>query len=226
MPYVFDRTMDVHHIYTERQIDFLSPELKSKCKRHVFKPGDVICRKGDMIRCIRFIESGSCAEAAYSTEGTLRSNFTIDPTNGSIGLMEIFCLQRRFVSSIVAVEPMVIWDLPVKYVYEDIMTDPNLVLKYCFILAKALLASSDQQSLLYLQSSDRVRHFLARYCSSVMQEDSVVVIRESYDSIGAQIGLSGKTVARIIRKLISEGAVSKSGKHISMTYDQYIRMLQ
>ena len=224
MPYTFDHSMDHLNIYTERQIDFLTPELRAKYRRRTYKPGDILCRAGDEIRYIRFIESGSCTDALDTADGLRHSSFILDTTDGSIGLMEIFCLQRRIVSTLVALEPTVILDLPVKYVYENIMRDPSLVLKYSFILAKALLATSDREQLIHLRSPERVSYYLVHYCSSVMKDGADVTVAETYDSIGAQIGVSGKTVARRIRELEAEGLVGRKGKHITVSFAQYKKL--
>ncbi len=225
MSYFFDRDLDRNGILVERNLDFLSPELLAACTRKVYAKGEIVVETGAVLKDVGFIESGSCRNLIYSPDGSEKSTFILDSAYGAIGLLEVFCLQKKIISTIVASEPTVILHLPLEYVYSHFMNDNSILRKCCFHFSRALLHMDDSSVLQYYSGKDKLIYHLTSSCRSVLKEGEIYTVPNSYEQIGSLLNLSSKTVYRSMQELMKDGLVSKRGKRITISYPQYIEML-
>ena len=217
--------MDKNDIYVEQNLDFLTPELLAACTRKTYAKGELVIEAGSTLKDIGFIESGSCRNVIYSPDGSEKSSFILDSAYGSIGLMEVFCLQKKIICTIIACEPTVILHLPLEYVYSHFMNDNAILRKCCFHFSRALLHTDDATALQYYSGKEKVIFHLTSSCRNVLKEGDTYTVPNSYEQIGSLLNLSSKTVYRSMQELMKDGLVSKQGKRITVSYLQYRKML-
>lgn len=99
--------------------------------------------------------------------------------------------------------------------------------KYLYLVSQDLYCRSCNDGLLYyIRGIDRVSYYLVKYYASHNYMYEKLTIPSNFESISMNIGICVRTVGRSIRKLRERGMISITGKHITMSYEQYKRMQQ
>jgi len=206
-------------------LDLLPQELLKQCRRITYEPGECIINEGDTIAYIYFIESGIADGMKRFENGKDYQYFKLDKVNGAIGLLELFSRQRSVIATIVARTEVVILRVDAAELYMHVVENNELLLRYTFHIAKDLYNDSGKNGHLFYQNGlERLCFYLTNYYMSAELQDTVIV-RQSYQTIANQIGVSIRTVGRAVQYLHGKGMCSHCGKFISIDRRQYERII-
>ena len=222
---------DMMHVWNQFDVtcgialDLLPEALVARCKRKKYAPKDVIISEGDLLEYVYFIESGVVDGMKRFENGKDYQYFRLDRFNGAIGLLELFSRQSSIIATIVAKTNVSILRIPADELYLFAMNDMPLLRKISCHIANDLYRDSGLNGrLFYLNGLERVCFYLTDYYQKFSYPQSVIVVRQSYQTIANHIGVSQRTVVRAIRDLRAEGLCSMCGKHIQISREQMERM--
>lgn len=206
-------------------LELLPAQMLPRCKRIAYAPGEVIVSEGDVIEYIYFIESGIVDGMKQFESGKDYQYFKLDKVNGAIGLLELFSRQKIIIATIVAKTEVSILRADAAELYASVMDDPALLKKYAYHIAVDLYNDSGKNGHLFYQSGlERVCFYLSGYYLTNSGGQDAVVVRQSYQTIANQIGVSSRTVGRAVRYLQQNGLCGHAGKCIRLDRRQYERM--
>lgn len=213
------RSYDVSY---KNLLDLLPEALRGRCKRISYAPEETIVSEGDTIEYLYFIESGVVDGMKRYENGKDYQYFKLDKANGAIGLLEIFSRQRRIIATIVAKTPVTVLRADAAELYAYIMEDMTLLRKYTYHIAMDLYRDSGKNGQLFYQSGlERVSSYLTDYYMNNSYRQDRVIVRQSYQAIANQIGVSTRTVGRAVRCLQENGLCAHEGKSICIDRRQY-----
>ena len=225
MKHPLDATWQKYDAAFDVLLDLLPQELLSCCKRICYAPNDVVVNEGDLLEYIYFIESGVVDGVKRYENGKEFQYFKLDKVNGAIGLLELFSRQRTIIATIVASTKVTMLRVSAAELYACVMEDAALLRKYTYHIAKDLYNDSGKNGQLFYKSGlERVCFYLSEYYLRNRDEQGAVIVRQSYQSIANQIGVSTRTVGRAIRYLQQNELCGHAGKFVRIDPIQHARI--
>ena len=116
--------------YNQFNYSILPEELKEKGITVKFRPNEVIISQGDFPRYIYFIMEGIAFGTRNYHDGKNYRYFTLTPSTGSIGLLEVVAHKPRAVATVIAATDMKMLKLDSAIAYEYI-TNHTEMLRRC-----------------------------------------------------------------------------------------------
>ena len=209
-------------------VDVLPKEIVEQGKKMVFHKGEEIVSQGELLKYIYFIKSGQTIGGRNYEDGNEYKYFRIeyDKVNGGIGLLELLAQRDKYVASIICETDVEILRISAEAIYEVVMNNPEMLRRCVLIIAKDLYECSAREGdLYYLSGVNRLRNYLIRYFEINDMGSDKVVVREEYQDIAKQIGVSVRTVGRSIQKLKQSGEILSISKKVVLTKEK-INMLK
>ena len=206
----------------------LPESLKNRGECVEIEPKTLIVSRGAFPQEVFFILEGTAAGIREYADGNEYSYFQLDKSNGSIGLLELFARKDRYVATIVSLTKMKLMKIDSEVVYGAIMEDVSLLRRCTVLLADELYQRSGNDGILYyFQGIDRVRYYLTSYYEEhkAEQTSGKVIVLAEYQEIASSIGVSVRTVGRNLRKLKEGQEIGSFRKKITVTEEQYRKML-
>ena len=194
----------------------------------------VVKKKKDMV----IVEENAKADTVYIlVEGTVSAidyrikGFAYDymwfyPIE-VFGAMELFFEKPLYMTTLKAVTDCTFLVLSREQYKRWVWNDNNALRMECKSMGKYLL---DQNRIarvqLFLQGMDRIMYmFVLHYEKNITRpQDKILVVTSSRQVIAEKSGLSIKTVNRSIKKMEEEGLISKNGRKILISWEQYLKM--
>lgn len=197
--------------------------LQRQAETILFSACSLIVTRGEMPSYIYFIQSGIVAGVREYENGNEYNYFRLDNANGCIGLLELLAQETRYVASIICMTEVTAACIDAAAVYCAIMQDINLLRRCTALLASDLYQRSGSDGACGI---DRVRYYLIAYFEENSKHGDSVIVREEYQDIASHIGMSVRTVGRNIQKLRQSGEILSKNRHILMTREQYLKIVQ
>ncbi len=206
-------------------LDLLPESLAPRSKRITYAPGEVVVGEGDHIEYVYFIESGVVDGMKRFENGKDYQYFKLDKVNGAIGLLELFSQQRITIATIVAKTQVSVQRVDAAELYAVVMENPALLRKYTYHIARDLYQDSGKNGRLFYQKGlERVCFYLTNYYTNNAHQKDPVIVRQSYQVIANQIGVSTRTVGRAVQHLKAAGLCDLAGKCICLHRRQFERI--
>lgn len=216
-----------YHAETAFNWSVLPGALQQQAETIRFPARSLIVTRGEMPSYIYFIQSGIVAGVREYENGNEYNYFRLDNANGCIGLLELLAQETSYVASIICMTEVIAARIDAAAVYCAIMEDINLLRRCTALLASDLYQRSGSDgALYYFRGIDRVRYYLIAYFEENSKHGGSVTVQEEYQNIASHIGMSVRTVGRNIQKLRQSGEILSKNRHILMTREQYLKMVQ
>lgn len=207
--------------------DMVKDRVVNRFPKLNYQKGDVIVYRGDFPNYIFFIVDGQAIGTKFYEDGSQYDYFTLNNTNGSIGLLEIMAKENQIIATVTCLTDLVCYRVPSDIVYGWIMNDIQLLRVSANLLSNDLYRSSRRDGLFNrLEGIDRVRQFLIEYYQQNRQLNSDVVwINYTREQIGNQLGLSIRTISRVYRQLITNGEITNIQRKIYVDTHNYQQLI-
>lgn len=195
--------------------------------RLTYPKGKVIVYRGDFPDYIYFIVQGQAVGTKYYEDGSQYDYFTLDHTNGSIGLLEVMAKKPQIIATVTCFTDLICYKVPSEIVYDWIMNDIQLLRVSANLLSNDLYRSSRRDGLFnHLEGIDRVRQFMIEYYrQNKVQNGEFVKVNLNRLQIGNQLGLSIRTVSRSYQQLIANGELTNLQRKIYIDERNYERLI-
>lgn len=207
----------------------LPEELAARGSKIEYQPNSIVVSRGDFPENIYFILEGIVAGVREYSNGNTYSYFRLDPSNGSIGLLEVLAKREKYIATIVTVTKVKALRLDSAIVYHEIMENISFLRKCSNLLSDDLYQRSGNDGVMYyLSGLDRVRYFLTNYYASHPEkkdEKGQMVVDAAYQEIANAIGMSIRTVGRNLQKLRASGEIKSEKKRILIGEKQYEKLI-
>ncbi len=212
--------------YDQFNYSILPEELKKKGIVVEYRPNEVIINQGDFPRHIFFIIEGIAFGTRNYSDGNNYRYFTLTPSTGSIGLLEVAARKPRAVATVIAATDMKMFKLDSAVAYEYLMTHTEMLWNCIYIVADDLYQRSGNDGFLYYRRGlDRVRYYLVQYYLMHHQEEEALVVEPDYQTLASNIGLSVRTVVRCVQKLKQLDEISSCRRKLTISPQQHARSM-
>ena len=186
----------------------------------------VIISQGDFPRYIYFIMEGIAFGTRNYNDGNNYRYFTLTPSTGSIGLLEVVAHKPRAVATVIAATDMKMLKLDSAIAYEYITNHTEMLRRCAYIVADDLYQRSGNDGFLYYKRGlDRVRYYLVQYYLMHHQEEEALVVEPDYQTLASNIGLSVRTVVRCVQKLKQLDEISSCRRKLTISPQQHARSM-
>lgn len=205
----------------------LPQEIQSKGKAVTFHPKQFIVLRGDFIRYVYFIKSGSAMGTRNYADGNEYNYFLIDNQNGNIGLLELFAREPEYIASILCTTEVTAIRMDAEIIYDYVMQNQEMLHRCITLIAQDLYQrSANDGRFYYLDGINRVRHYLVDYYHEHFKDcKKKVTVYAEYRDIATSVGVSVRTVGRSIRQLKEKGEIQSAGKKVIIDADNYSLLL-
>lgn len=212
--------------YNQFNYSILPEELKEKGVTVKFRPNEVIISQGDFPRHIYFIMEGIAFGTRNYNDGNNYRYFTLTPSTGSIGLLEVVAHKPRAVATVIAATDMEMLKLDSAIAYEYITNHTEMLRRCAYIVADDLYQRSGNDGFLYYKRGlDRVRYYLVQYYLMHSSDEKTLVVEPDYQTLASNIGLSVRTVVRCVQKLKQADEVSSFRRKLTISPAQHARSM-
>lgn len=212
--------------YNQFNYTILPDELRQKGMVVRYRSNEVIINQGDFPRYIYFIMEGLAFGSRNDSNGNNYRYFTLTPSTGSIGLLEVAARKPGAVATVIAATDMKMLKLDSAIAYEYLMTHTEMLWNCIYIVAEDLYQRSGNDGFLYYKRGiDRVRYYLAQYYLLHHQEEEILTVEPDYQTLASNIGLSVRTVVRCVQKLKQLDEVSSCRRKLTISPAQHARSM-
>jgi len=212
--------------YDQFNYSILPKELRERGSIVRFRPKEAIINQGDFPRYIFFIIEGVAFGTRNYSDGNNYHYFTLTPSTGCIGLLEVIARKQKAVATVIAATDMKLLKLDSAVAYEYLMTHIEILRNCAYIVSSDLYQRSGNDGFLYYKKGiDRVRYYLVQYYLMHHQEEEVLVVEPDYQALASNIGLSVRTVVRCVRKLKQTEEISSWHRKITISPAQHARIM-
>ena len=201
-------------------------ELKEKGIPVTYRPNEVIINQGDFPRHIFFIIEGIAFGTRNYNDGNNYRYFTLTPSTGSIGLLEVVAHKPRAVATVIAATDMKMLKLDSAVAYEYITNHTEMLRRCAYIVADDLYQRSGNDGFLYYKRGlERVRYYLVQYYLMHHTGEEALIVEPDYQTLASNIGLSVRTVVRCVQKLKQTDEISSLRRKLTITPAQHARSM-
>ncbi len=212
--------------YNQFNYSILPEELKEKGSIVSYRPNEVIINQGDFPRYIFFIMEGLAFGTRNYHDGNNYRYFTLTPSTGSIGLLEVAARKPGAVATVIAATEMKMLKLDSAIAYEYLMTHMEMLWNCIYIVANDLYQRSGNDGFLYYKKGlDRVRYYLVQYYLLHHLEEDILVVEPDYQVLASNIGLSVRTVVRCVQKLKQLDEITSCRRKLTISPEQHERSM-
>lgn len=205
----------------------LPEKIQQYGKKVTFWPKQFIVLRGDALRYIYFIKSGSALGTRNYANGNEYNYFVIDNENGNIGLLELFAREPEYIASIICTTQVEAIRIEAEVIYDFVMEDKEMLHRCITLIAQDLYKrSANDGRFYYLDGINRVRHYFVDYYNEHLRKDSSeVTVYAEYQDIATSVGISIRTVGRSIYKLKENGEIRSRDKKVVIDENCYKSLL-
>lgn len=205
----------------------LPEEIQRKGKELTFQPKQFIVFRGDSLRYIYFIKSGSALGTRNYADGNEYNYFLIDSENGSIGLLELFAREAEYIASILCTTEVTTIRMDAEIIYDYVMEDKEMLHRCITLIAQDLYKrSANDGRFYYMDGINRVRHYFIDYYNIHLKEkNKKITVYAEYRDIATSVGISIRTVGRSIRQLKENGEIQSKNKKVIIDENNYQLLL-
>ncbi len=212
--------------YNQFNYSILPKELKEKGIPVTYRPNEVIINQGDFPRHIFFIIEGIAFGTRNYNDGNNYRYFTLTPSTGSIGLLEVVAHKPRAVATVIAATDMKMLKLDSAVAYEYITNHTEMLRRCAYIVADDLYQRSGNDGFLYYKRGlERVRYYLVQYYLMHHTGEEALIVEPDYQTLASNIGLSVRTVVRCVQKLKQTDEISSLRRKLTITPAQHARSM-
>ncbi len=194
----------------------LPEKIRKYGKELTFQPKQFIVFRGDFLRYIYFIKSGSALGTRNYADGNEYNYFVVDCNNGSIGLLELFAREPEYIASIMCTTEVTVIRMEAEIIYDFVMENQEMLHRCITLVAQDLYKrSANDGKFYYLDGINRVRHYFVDYYNAHLKENRrQVTVYAEYRDIATSVGISIRTVGRSIQKLKENGEIHSKDKKV------------
>lgn len=205
----------------------LPEEIQRKGREIIFQPRQFIVLRGDSLRYIYFIQSGSALGTRNYADGNEYNYFMLDSENGSVGLLELFALESEYIASIMCTTVVSTIRMDAELIYDYVMENQEMLHRCITLIARDLYKrSANDGKFYYLDGINRVRHYFVDYYNlHTKEKNKKVTVEAEYRDIATNVGISIRTVGRSIRQLKDNGEISSENKKVVINQNNYKLLL-
>ncbi len=212
--------------YNQFNYSILPKELKEKGIPVTYRPNEVIINQGDFPLHIFFIIEGIAFGTRNYNDGNNYRYFTLTPSTGSIGLLEVVAHKPRAVATVIAATDMKMLKLDSAVAYEYITNHTEMLRRCAYIVADDLYQRSGNDGFLYYKRGlERVRYYLVQYYLMHHTGEEALIVEPDYQTLASNIGLSVRTVVRCVQKLKQTDEISSLRRKLTITPAQHARSM-
>lgn len=198
--------------------------IKDSYRIRKFEKGSVIQRKDDPLKEVSIICEGTVRLVNEFENG----NICVIEENDAIDFIgEVTALAGKQSTSVTieAMTDCMIVRLSLEDFFEWLKSDNDFLLLIAKKLAGKLYASSYAKGLeLFYPARYLVSKFIVDYVKTDLQHKSYVTISLTRETMSENIGITVRTVNRIVKELKEENYISVVKGKIRITREQYLRM--
>lgn len=217
---------DKYNSYNQFNHSILPDELKERGTTVRYRPNEIIICQGDFPRYIFFIMEGVAFGTRNYNDGNNYRYFTLTPSTGSIGLLEVIAHKPRAVATVIAATDMKILKIDSAAAYEYIAGHMDMLRRCAYILADDLYQRSGNDGFLYYKKGlDRVRYYLVQYYLMHYSGQSALTVEPDYQTLASNIGLSVRTVVRCVQQLKQMDEITSCRRKLTITPAQHARSM-
>lgn len=194
----------------------LPEEIQCYGKEVVFQPKQFVVSRGEALRYIYFIKSGSALGTRNYADGNEYNYFVVDSGNGNIGLLELFAREPEYIASIMCTTEVLAIRMDAEIIYDFVMENQEMLHRCITLIAQDLYKrSANDGKFYYLDGINRVRHYFVDYYNSHLNDGMKrMIVYAEYRDIATSVGISIRTVGRSIQKLKESGEICSDNKKI------------
>lgn len=185
--------------------------------------GTTFIREGELVETIYFILDGTIKATDYRFHG-ITFDFMYFDKMYAMGGMEIIMELNRYWTTLQAVTRCHVLKIPKSKFEKWIKTDIEALRYEAKQVGEYLLEQGRcSRAFLFLQGSDRLAMlFVQRY--EAYAKKGTLNMKGDRQSLSDATGLCVKTINRSIKKFSEEGYITKNGRQIVITEEQYSRL--
>jgi len=222
-----ERMWEKYSAETEFNYWTISKWIEGYGTRLKYDPNTVIISRGDFPQYVYFLVDGIALGLRDYEDGKDYSYFQVDKLNGNIGLLEVLARKDKYVATITSLTKVELIRIDSTIVYEQIMSDLSLLRRCSVLLAEDLYNRSGNDGIFYhFKGIDRVRYYIIRYYETNRINTETIQLKEHYNDIANQIGVSVRTVGRSMKQLKELSEISSKQRRLFVSYEQYKKMNQ
>lgn len=226
----FSRIMELQNSLPKKQSDTLN-KLLSNAPRWVLESTQVVTKKKNTI----FVEENTPADTVYIlVDGTVRAidyrirgvvyDYMWFHAIKVFGSMEIFFEIPLYMTTLKTVTDCTMLVMSRASFDRWIWDDKNALRMEVARIGDYLLEESrNERVILFLQGVDRIIYLLTKNYEADDPKDEYIV-GISRQELAERSGFSIKTVNRAVQKLQEDGFISRKGRRIVISKEQYVQM--
>ena len=205
----------------------LPEKIQKYGKEMAFHPKQFIVSRGEALKYIYFLKSGSAMGTRNYTDGNEYNYFVIDQENGNIGILELFAREPEYIASIMCTTEVIAIRMDAEIIYDFVMENTDMLHRCITLIAQDLYKrSANDGKFYYLDGINRVRHYFVDYYNEHLKEGSrKITVYAEYRDIAAGVGISVRTVGRSIQKLKDNGEIRSVNKRVVIDENSYNLLL-
>jgi CRP-like cAMP-binding protein len=192
--------------------------------KFTLEKGAMVVEEGNTPEFVYFIVKGVVVGRRTYKDGNEFRYFEADNQIGNIGLLEVLACKNKYVASVECLTDVSLIKVPASMIYAKIMENPILLRKCVSLLANDLYQTSSKEGRLYrLSGINRARLFLAEFYKN--SKENKVTVKKKQKELAAELGVSVRTVDRVIRSLSLKGEITYRDRKIVLLPENYEKIL-
>lgn len=205
----------------------LPKQIQCKGTEITFGPKQFIVLRGDSLKYIYFLISGTALGTRNYEDGNEYNYFLVDSSGGNLGLLELFARKKEYVASILCTTEVKAVRMNAEIIYDYIMENKEMMHRCITLLAEGLYEESGNNGrFYYLDGINRVRHFFVDYYNEHLKgRQKKITVYAEYQDIASTVGISVRTVGRSIRQLKDSGEIQSKAKKVIIDEENYRLLL-
>lgn len=202
-----------------------APEaLIKRMKNEIIPENTIFIRENDRVDTIYMLLDGVVRAVDYRVHGIAYEFMRFEPVK-ALGAMEIILKIPRYRTTLITERACNMLICPAKDFAEWILNDLSSLRMEMESIGNYLLEEDRQNRMfLFLQGRDRLFVLLMQYYEKSNKKDKCLV-RLTRNELSDRTGISIRTINRSIKKMQEEGFICKFNSKISITKEQYEKMV-
>lgn len=205
-------------------LESIKPYLDDHMRVRVIPKEGYIVKEGDVVKYVYFVITGEFFMMRLSETG--KNNVLKRKVAPQfIGIDRILNDQMPSSASNMVIRKCIVLEIELSYFVDSIRKSGELgllILKNT--VEKLTEASYRADRLLFQDSRTRLLYYICEHWDKHHKGKGVCVIEVSNTYIADDIGISTRTLYRVLNELKAEGLVSTKGGNMVITYDQMMKM--
>lgn len=210
--------------YFENYMKTAPDSLIKKMKNEIIPKNTIFIRENDKVDTIYILLDGSVRAVDYRMHGIAYEFMRFEPVK-AFGVMEIILKIPKYRTTLITETECKMLVCPAKNFAKWILNDLNSLKIEMESIGNYLLEEDRQNRMfLFLQGRERLFVLFMQYYEKSNKKEKCFV-RLTRNELSDRTGISIRTINRSIKKMEEEGFICKINSKISITKEQYEKMV-